>query len=197
MKKHVNLLILCVVFITGCSINHPVARDYGQYLENNRGDSNFPSTNIEAEYKIDEKTASHRYEFRAATVGYANLWIVEFGDILDETLRSDDVQRAFKKLEKSTSDNMQSENAILFSLANYEFKNYQAYISLNISLLHGNTEVLNKTYTAEGSSQGAKMFIGGVFAMKNATHQSTKIALDIIINNFMKDVSTTTLLTNN
>jgi hypothetical protein len=31
-------------------------------------------------------TENHRYEFRSAMVGYANLWIIEFGKILDETL---------------------------------------------------------------------------------------------------------------
>ena len=76
-----------------------------------------------------------------------------------------------------------------YNLENYEFKNYHAYISLNIALSENGNEILNKTYNSEGKSQGAKMFWGGPFAMKNATQQSTKLALDHILRKFIQDIN--------
>lgn len=189
--KNIYMLSLfaAVVLVTGCSINHPIAEDYNQYLVNNEGASTLPKTELEADYSINKETISHRYEFRAATVGYANLWIVEFGKILDLTLKSKDVQDAFGRLEESASNNIVDGNLISFTLEKYEFKDYHAFITLNIVLSNGIDIFLDKTYYAEGRSQGGKMFWGGVFAMKNATQQSTKLALDKILGDFIQDVN--------
>ena len=188
MTKFYKVIILLVATIfTGCSINHPIAKDYGQYLENNRGNSSLPKSGVEAEYSISEQTLNHRYEFRAATVGYAHLWIVEFGDILKETLKSTDVQEAFGGLSEVKGESQK--NLIVFNLENYEFKNHHAYISLNISLAENSQVKFEKTYHSEGASQGGKMFWGGPFAMKNATQQSTKLAIDKIISEFIEDIN--------
>ena len=182
-------LLAAVVLTTGCSINHPIAEDYNQYLVNNEGANILSKTEIEADYYINEETITHRYEFRAATVGYAHIWIVEFGKILDETLKSRNVQNAFGRLEESTGKSIGDGNLISFTLENYEFKDYHAYITLNIVLSNGANVVLDKTYYAEGRSQGGKMFWGGPFAMKNATQQSTKLALDKILSDFIHDIN--------
>lgn len=182
-------LLLAVTVSTGCSINHPIAKDYNQYLVNNEVENTLPKTELEADYIIDKGTVNHRYEFRAATVGYAHLWIVEFGNILDETLKSRDVQAAFGRLAERAGEDSDKGYLISFNLENYEFKNHHAYISLNIALANNGGEVLNKTYHAEGKSQGGKMFWGGPFAMKNGTQQSTKLALDQILGEFIQDVN--------
>ncbi len=189
------LVLLAVVFATGCSINHPVADDYPQYLDNNKGEQVFTQSALDADYRIDQETVNHRYEFRAATVGYAHLWIVEFGKILDATLRSADVQAAFQGLDVRPAAATSSGNVIDFRLDNYEFKNHHAFVSLNIAFASDGTEVLNKTYHAEGKSQGSKMFWGGPFAMKNATQQSTKIAVDEILEDFIQDINRLPLAT--
>jgi hypothetical protein len=182
-------LLAAVVLATGCSINHPIAEDYNQYLVNNEGSNTLPKTELEADYSINKETISHRYEFRAATVGYANLWIVEFGKILDQTLKSKDVQDAFGRLEESVGKNSGEGNLVSFTLESYEFKEYHAYVSLNIVFSNSGNVVLEKTYQAEGRSQGGKMFWGGVFAMKIATQQSTKLALDKILGDFIQDIN--------
>jgi len=74
-----------------------------------------------------------------------------------------------------------------FNLENYAFKDHMAHVSLNISLEQNGNTVLNKTYHATGKSQGGKMFFGGPFAMKNATQQSTKHAMDEILREFIND----------
>lgn len=186
------MVVLSVTLMAGCTIKHPVAKDYPQYLANNKGEFTLPKSTIEADYEIDAATETHRYEFRAATVGYAHLWIVEFGQMLDATLRSEDVQASFGKLSK-VNGAQQNPGLLRFNLENYEFKNHMAHVSLNISLEQDGKTVLNKTYHAKGKSQGGKMFFGGPFAMKNATQQSTKLAVDDILREFLKDTQTTTL----
>lgn len=186
IKVHLLVLALSLSLLSGCSIKHPVAKDYPQYLAKNKGSVTLPKSALEASYQLDASTASHRYEFRAATVGYAHLWIVEFGQMLDATLASDDVQASFGKLDK-LNDTQQHAAVLRFNLQNYEFKDHMAHVSLNISLEKNGQTVLNKTYHAQGKSQGGKMFFGGPFAMKNATQQSTKYALDEILREFIND----------
>jgi hypothetical protein len=187
-KSYLLVLLLAYVIFSGCSITHPIAKDYNQYLINNENQSALPKTSLESEYSIEGKTVSHRYEFRAATVGYAHLWVVEFGKMLEENLKANYVQNAFGKLEKQNP--MKSTpmgNLILFTLENYEFKDFKAHVSLNIRLTVGKDDVINKTYHSTGKSQGEKMFWGGPFAMKNATQQSTKLAIDQILTEFIED----------
>lgn len=186
------LLPVLAVFATGCTINHPVADDYGQYLENNLGAITLPKTELRADYVIDHDTRNHRYEFRATTAGAANLWIVEFGKILDETLKSADVQQAFAGLRERQGEQAGNENLITFKLEKYEYKDFRAHISLAVLLTRNGDRVLDKTYHAEGRSQGGKVLWGGVWAMKNAVHQSTKFALDEILGDFIEDVNTET-----
>ena len=89
MKK---LVLISVVFAStlmmGCSINHPVAKDYDQHLVKYDSEVELPKSDLDSNYSLDESTEAHSYQFRAATVGYAHVWIVEFGKILDKTLHS-------------------------------------------------------------------------------------------------------------
>ena len=53
-------------------------------------------------------------------------------------------------------------------------------------------ESLSKADTdklASGNTQGAKMFFGGAFGMKNAVQQSTKAAMDTIMGQFIRDLN--------
>lgn len=191
MKK-----LLVVVFITvtqgalvGCSINHPVAKDYPQFIVKNGAVSTLPKTSLETNYAIDSKTESHRYEFRAATVGYAHLWIVEFGKILDETLKASYVQSSFGRLSRVHGDASQSDHLLEFALEQYEFKNYRAYVTMRVVLRDGNQHVvLSKAYSAEGDAKGGQMWTAGPFGMKNATLDSTKSAIDKILVQLINDI---------
>ena len=101
MKRIIYFLGLGIValMLTGCSIlKHDIANDYGEYLIKHEGKSILPKTPLKSEYSMNKSTKKHHYEFRAITVGYENLWIVNFGEILDITLESEDVQKSFGKL---------------------------------------------------------------------------------------------------
>ncbi|MFH2044324.1 MAG: hypothetical protein ABIK92_04170 [Pseudomonadota bacterium] len=182
--KLVLSLSMLLVF-TGC-FNHYIAKDYQQYLINNEGNNSFPKTSLEAQYKLTENTKTHSYKFRAASAGLAHAWIVEFGKVLEDTLESRDVQNAFGKLVKASGDNTQG-NLLVFDLIEYRFENFRTFVTLKITRIDNSKTVSEKTYTAEGKSQGGKVFLGGVFTMKNAVDQSTKLAIDDILTSFIND----------
>ncbi len=109
--------------------------------------------------------------------------------MLDDTLMSADIQRAFAGLQKAADASTGSGSLLTFDLQSYVFENFAAKISLNISLSRGGKAVFSKIYTEEGKSQGGKMFWGGAFAQKNAVQQSTKLALDEILHQLIEDLN--------
>lgn len=173
------LAVAAVLLLCSCAIRHDVAKDYPQYLINNQGSAQLPSTSAASEYTISPATAASHYEFRSAMAGYANVWVVQFGEILDDTLQSHDVQAAFGKLTKSGGDT--SGGVLIFDLQSYTYVELGAHVSLKVTYRRGNQDVFSKVYQADGTTQGGKMFWGGAFAMKNAVQQSTKLAVDNIL----------------
>ncbi|WIO73692.1 hypothetical protein QP938_10350 [Porticoccaceae bacterium LTM1] len=185
MKKAIIALFL--VLSTGCSINHHVADGYGDYLVKNKSQQVIPYTGLSAEYKKTEAVKDHRYEFRALTVGYANLWIVEFGDILDETLKSQEIQSVFNGLVEAREIG-EPENLIIFDLVDYSYQDYKANISIHIVLRQKGIEAINQTYKASGEGQTVQMWAAGVFGMMDAIRDSTKSAMDEIMVQLIRDI---------
>jgi hypothetical protein len=174
-----------------CSIRHAVEKDYPEYLAKNSGTSTLPRTDKASEYFLTPQTQEFSYEFRAFVTGAANLWVVDFGKMLDDTLQSADVQAAFGDLERS-DDVAASDAVLIFDLHEYTFEEFGAHISLNIALSRANEVVFEKTYTEDGRTQGGKMFWGGAFAQKNAVQQSTRTALDEILRQLIADLNART-----
>lgn len=185
----VTLIILCT---SACSIRHVIEQDYPQYLVKNTGAANLPNTGKASEYFLTSNTQKHSYEFRAVATGYANLWIVEFGKMLDDTLISTDVQKAFGALQKVSDVSGESRGLLIFDLQSYTFEDFGAHISLNISLSRLGQVVFSKTYKQDGKTQGGKMFWAGAFGQKNAVQQSTKLALDEILRQLIADLNAIT-----
>jgi PBP1b-binding outer membrane lipoprotein LpoB len=186
--KTLFAVVAAALLMSGCSIRHDVAKDYPQYLINNQGTSQLPSTTAASEYTISPATAAHHYEFRSALAGYANVWVVQFGEVLDDTLQSHDVQTAFGKLMKS-SGGSSSDGLLVFDLQNYSYAEFGAHVALKVTYRRGNQDVFSKVYQADGTTQGGKMFWGGAFAMKNAVQQSTKLAIDTILRQLIADLN--------
>jgi hypothetical protein len=113
---------------------------------------------------------------------------VEFGELLDATLQSHDVQSAFGGLARSGLEGP-GDGVLVFDLLGYVFADMGAHVSLRVTHMRGGAEVFNKVYDADGSTQGGKVFWGGVFAMKNAIHQSTKQAVDEILRRLIADLN--------
>lgn len=178
---------------TACSINRPVADDYDTYLGNNVKTGNLPSAKIADKYYLPPATQAHHYEFKSVMGGYANTWVVEFGKVLDATMRSSDVVAALGNVSKAGNDKSGSGNTLVFELQRYSFEEHGAHIELAISIRNQKGEVFRKVYSADGRTQGGKMFWGGAFAMKNAVQQSTKLAMDDILTRFIRDAGSSSL----
>jgi hypothetical protein len=191
MKTLFKMLLLALIALnaSACTLRHVIGDDYPQYLSNNVGESNLPQTDKASEYFLPPATRQFNYEFRAAVTGYANLWIVDIGKMLDDTLKSADVQKAFGSLNKIEEMNAAAGRLLVFELKSYTFEGFGAHIVMNISLSRSGNVVFNKTYSQDGKSQGAKMFWGGAFAQKNAVQQSTKLALDEILRQLIADLN--------
>jgi hypothetical protein len=182
------VIALCALALgSGCSIRHYVAEDYPQYLINNQGESRLPAT-AEANYAITPGTRTHAYEFRSALAGYAHLWIVQFGQILDSTLRGREVQSAFGRLVASGAEHP-SNGLLIFDLQHYEFADMGAHVTLRVTHRRGGADVFSRIYESSGDTQGGKMFWGGAFAMRNAVQQSTRRALDDILRRLIADLN--------
>ena len=191
MKNIARLLMLALIAgsTSACTIRHMVADDYPQYLVKNAGAANLPHTDRAGQYVLSQNTQRSSYEFRAFASGEANLWIVEFGRMLDDTLMSADVQKAFGSLQKAGDASQGRNGLLLFDLQTYTFQEFGAHISLKVSLMRGGQEVFSKTYNQDGKTQGGKMFWGGAWAQKNAVQQSTKLALDEILRELIADLN--------
>ena len=188
MKTLFALLIaLMALFSSGCATQ--VHQDYPKYLANNEGRVSFPNVGRPALYHLDEATSTHSLKIKSWMAGIANSWTVQFGDVLDATMRGQDMQESFESLSKTYRIKDTAELMLLFHLSNYNFENFHASIVMTISAhSHGN-QILSKRYASEGISQGGKMFWGGAFGMKNAVQQSTKHALDKILTSFLNDLN--------
>lgn len=195
MKVFSNLIVIGMFFsvLTGCSMKHYIAGDYPVYLAKNEGTEKLEKTTVNADYLLTPNTVEHRYQFRSATVGYAHVWIVEFGKMLESSLQSKDMQGSFGRITRSEGKEATG-NLVVFDLKQYEFKDYGAHVVLAVSVTNNGKKVFDATYESDGKKQGAKMFWGGVFAMKNSIQQSTKIAIDDILGQFIRDVNKSSTL---
>src|SRR5216684_146940 len=131
MKFYGPLFALGLMMLgtTGCSIQHVIEKDYPQYLAKNPTEPPVNKPQNKAVYTLTQPTLNHRTEFRAATAGYANLWIVEFGKMLDESLKSTPYSPFF-----STDS---SPLKVEFDLQKYEFKNFQTYLTMKVTASNG------------------------------------------------------------
>lgn len=187
MKRFVLAIVALAAFclLGGCSIPHQVSKDYPQYLTNNTG-TDLGKATVAHEYMVTPATQAHHYEFRSALAGYANVWIVDMGPILSQTMASPDVQRAFGGINPGKSD---ANGLLTFDVRDYNFGDYGAHLSMLVTYSNSGRELFKKTYDVGGESQQGKMFWGGAFAMKNAIQQSTKGAIDEVLRRVISDLS--------
>ena len=182
MLKLIGILLLS---INSISCTHMVMDNYPQYLENNAGDLDLPKVKEKVSYSLSESTERHKKEIWSFQAGWANYWAVEFAQVLDSTMESEDLENTFKEIQKSNS---KKNLHINYLLEEYDFKHHRAYVTLRITASKNGKKLINKTYRAKGGSQGGKMFWGGAFGMRNAIHQSTKSAMDDILRKFISDL---------
>lgn len=191
-RKLVAMVVLTApLLLCSCTIRHVIQSDYSEYLAKNTGTANLPKTDKASEYALTTKTQEFSYEFRAFLTGQANLWVVDIGKMLEDTLKSSDVQAAFGSLKKSESQ-ATANGLLTFDLQSYAFEHFKANISLKVSYSQAGKVVFEKIYTKDGANQTGKMVAAGVFGQKNAVQQSTKLAIDAILRDLITDLNSQT-----
>jgi hypothetical protein len=184
----VRLLLITILATSNFACSHLIETDYPQYLSSNAGKANLPAVNSALEYSLTIDTQEHYDEFPAFMTAGTQVWIVEFGKMLDDTLQSAEVQNAFGTLEKTMSNDTDSD-LLIFDLIEYAYGGSGAHISLDVSLFSEGKEVFTRNYMEDGLTQGSGLFLGTAFARKDAVQQATKAAMDKILLNLLDDVN--------
>jgi len=185
-KSFLSLLVLISVSISGC-ITHHVSGDYPEYLQRHPGRI-IGKAPFEAEYELTENAKNRELRIHSGTVGIANVWTVNVGDLLEGYLNSGDLQNAFGKLHGHSGNSVVSD-LLIFDVVKFEFKNYSADISFNIAHFRNGKKISTKIYGAVGGSELGKMTFGGPFAMKHSIQQSMTESLDKILGSFISDLN--------
>lgn len=126
---------------------------------------------------IDSQTLANKVSIRAFMTGIAQDWQVEPGDMLKQ-VADIELPQMFARYEFANAyrEPPPGPRWIVLELAipSYQFDEFRAKVSVSASAYdRGRKPLLQKTYTAEGETQGGKMFWGGAFAMKSAIRQSS------------------------
>lgn len=187
MKKALTLLALATLWLAGACTTQ-IDADYPKYLANNEGAITFPETADAADYHLKPATEEHSYTFRSFMGGVGNSWVLDFGRILDATMNGEDMKTAFARVRKVSSDKPNGRLLLVFDLNSYAFEGFEARVAMTVTAQQGETQLVQRTYQANGISQGGKMYFGGAFTMKNAVQQSTKSAVDQIMTTFLRDL---------
>ena len=125
---------------------------------------------------IDQRTLANKVPISSFMTGIAHSWEVEPGDMLKQIVDIElpqmfahyDFANSYR--EPSAPDGLILELAI----PSYQFEDFRAKVSVSATAYEsGKRPLLKKIYSAEGESQGAKMFWGGAFGMKSAIRQSS------------------------
>ena len=169
-----KLILWCLplFMLTGCAIHHDVAfQDINYVIAGER----FRDTGAVA--VIDEQTLNNQISIRSFMTGIANSWDAQPGQMLKQVVDMEFPQM-FQYYSFSTSyqEPMQGDRklTIEMTIPSYTFEDFKATVTVNFRVFEpGKKQLLSKSYTAQGITQGGKMFWGGAFAMKSAIRQSS------------------------
>lgn len=179
-------IFVIISCFAGCSVN--TSRDYVRYLANNRVTINTNAGNDISCYFLPYTTQNHYYSFTSFMAGYhVTEWEMEIGKVLDATLQRPELRRAFGRLDKTFEPRCKDGNLLVVEIDHFEFSACKAHMGLTFTVKRGDEILMSRRYAASGLKECGKMYWGGGFAMKNAVQQSTKSALDAVLNEFALD----------
>ncbi len=125
---------------------------------------------------IDEATLTRNVPIRSAMAGAAQEWDVQPGDMLKQ-VAAIEMPQAFSRYEFANTPGKSGAGrwvTLRLTLPEYKFEEFHATVAVAAEATDDSGKrILQKTYTAAGETQGAKMFWGGAFGMKSAIRQSS------------------------
>ncbi|MGB5832281.1 MAG: hypothetical protein WBG92_09875, partial [Thiohalocapsa sp.] len=123
---------------------------------------------------IDRKTLTHEVPIRSFMTGNAHSWKAEPGDMLRQVAEIELPQMFASYALTESYKELPGAITLVMTVPNYRFEDFQAKVRVTAAAYgEGKRQLFQKTYSAEGATQGAKMFWGGAFAMKSAIRQSS------------------------
>lgn len=161
------------VLLGGC-LNHEVQFQRVRYAVQPAGGEAARRTSVVA--VISEATLREQVPIHSFMAGIGNVWNVEPGQMLRDVVQTEFTQQfAGYRLESEYAEATAGRAlTVVFTIPKYQFANFHAMITVHaVAYASGRRELLSKDYSAEGFTQGAKMFFGGAFAMKSALRQSS------------------------
>jgi hypothetical protein len=142
---------------------------------------------------IDPATLAMKSTIHSFMTGIVNEWVVEPGDMLKQ-VADIELPQMFSGYEFSTTLPQRGEQPkrviVELKVPSYSFENFHANVTVAATVYdEDRTQILEKTYSAEGFTQGAKMFWGGAFAMKSAIRQSSFDAYKKVFEQLRTDIA--------
>ena len=170
MKIVYACLGILALFSTGCA--HQVTFDKPAPYSISAARQDIGVTAI-----IDQETLMKKVPIRSFTTGIAHSWEIEPGDMLKQ-IAGIELPQMFSNYEFSNiyrePTNAGNWIALELAIPSYQFEDFRAKVSVTATAYRsGKASFLQKTYSAEGQTQGSKMFSAGAFGMKSAIRQSS------------------------
>jgi hypothetical protein len=174
MKSHRVLIATSSLFLVGC-ISHPVKFENASYVVPKMGNAAAVTTGIVA--VITPETLAAKKTISSWMSGIAHKWDAEPGLMLKD-VADIEFPQAFSHYELASAymepKAGDRRGTVELSVPTYDFADFHATITIHAVLFGpGQVKLLDKTYSAEGAKQGAKMFWAGAFGMKSAIRQSS------------------------
>lgn len=179
------LAILLSVFAAGCAHQVSFDRPLPYTIGTQRHD-------LGAIVVIEQSTLAKKVQVSAWMTGIAHTWEVEPGDMLKQ-IADIELPQIFAHYDFSTAYRDPPHDskwiALELTVPSYRFEDFRAKVSVSVSAYEsGRRQLLQRTYSAEGASQGAKMFWAGAFGMKSAIRQSSLDAYKRIFTEIRSDL---------
>lgn len=126
---------------------------------------------------IDQQTLDRVVPIRSFLTGIANTWEAQPGQMLKQ-VADIELPQMFSDYSFATSYSEPQGKGrgitLALSVPTYDFSEFRASVSVRaVAYGSGKRQLLEKTYSAQGDTQGGKMGVGGAFGMKSAIRQSS------------------------
>ena len=184
MKKKLlkGLLFLPALVLIGCAhsveFRSPDLHQYGRPVP------------LRALFYMDQTTKDKTWSGRAATSGIIHRWDVPVGKVVGQYANAY-LKGGFKDFNEIGTLSSKPTYDILIKVTdlNYYMAEQAAHCDLAFAIEDpSEKQLFNKKYHADGPSELANVFWGGVFVQKSAIRQSTDVALQTILRDLLADI---------